>query len=331
MAKIFKAQEFVDIVRGIAMNNKTLYVYGCFGAPMNNTNKKRYSNNYAYNAQPARTAKINAASADTFGFDCVNLIKGVLWGWKGDQSKTYGGAVYASNGVPDTNANGMMNYCSEVSSDFSNIELGEVVHLDGHIGVYIGDGLVVECTPIWKDGVQITGLGNIGGVSGYNNRTWSRHGKLDFIDYSKPEPVDPFPGVSDEELAARVWAGEFGNNPERQEALGIRYEAVQELVNQGVGKPEEPEAPTEPEKPVEPVKTEIVEGDTVIVNGVGTASSDGSGLKTKHFENVPMKVIGISGNTSRPNRYALNQYNRGNVHDWSAVTGWFRGQDITKE
>ena len=44
-----------------------------------------------------------------------------------------------------------------------------------------------------------------------------------------------------------------------------------------------------------------------------------------------MKVIGISGNTSRPNRYALNQYNRGSVHDWSAVTGWFREQDITKE
>ena len=66
MAKIFKAQEFVDIVRGIAMNNKTLYVYGCFGAPMNNTNKRRYSNNYAYNAQPARKSKINAASANTF-------------------------------------------------------------------------------------------------------------------------------------------------------------------------------------------------------------------------------------------------------------------------
>jgi hypothetical protein len=321
MAKIFKAQEFVDIVKGIAKNNKTLYVYGCFGAPMSNTNKNRYSNNYAYNAQPARTAKIKAASADTFGFDCVNLIKGVLWGWKGDKNKTYGGAVYASNGVPDTNANGMMNYCSEVSSNFSNIELGEVVHLDGHIGVYIGDGLVVECTPIWKDGVQITGLGNIGGVSGYNNRTWSRHGKLDFIDYSKPAPVDPFPGVSDEELAARVWAGEFGNNPERREALGIRYEGVQALVDKGVGKPKEPE---------KPVKTEIAEGDTVIVNGVGTASSDGSGAKTRHFENVPMKVIGISGNTSRPNRYALNQYNRGNIRDWSAVTGWFREQDITK-
>ena len=32
-----------------------------------------------------------------YGFDCVNLIKGVLWGWSGDASKTYGGAAYKSN------------------------------------------------------------------------------------------------------------------------------------------------------------------------------------------------------------------------------------------
>ena len=60
------------------------------------------------------------------------------------------------------------------------------------------------------------------------------------FDYQPPtEKVDPFPGVSDEELAKRVWAGEFGDNPERAEKLGTRYEPVQALVNKGVGKPEE--------------------------------------------------------------------------------------------
>lgn len=47
---------------------------------------------------------INAASADTFGFDCVCLIKGVLWGWHGDKNAVYGGATYTSNGVPDIGA-----------------------------------------------------------------------------------------------------------------------------------------------------------------------------------------------------------------------------------
>ena len=173
-----------------AVNCKTLYIYSCFGAPMNTKNKQRYTNNCAYNKQPSRTAKINACSSDTFGFDCVNLIKGILWGWNADINKTYGGAVYGSNGVPDTNANGMFhNNCYDKTTDFSNIIPGEFVWMEGHIGVYIGDNLVIECTPIWKDGVQITGLGNKGGKSGYNTRTWTQHGKSNFIEY--PEAPTP--------------------------------------------------------------------------------------------------------------------------------------------
>ena len=94
----------------------------------------------------------------------------------------------------------------------------------------------------------------------------------------------------------------------------------------------------EPEKPVNPTPTEtekeddkeIKVGDTVIVNGVGTASSDGSGAKTKKYTDQKMKVIGISNNTSRPNRYALNQYNKGTVGKWSDVTGWFSINSIRK-
>lgn len=70
---------------------------GCFGAPMNAANKKRYCNNHSYNKQATRQKMIMAASADTFGFDCVCLIKGLLWGWNGNASKTYGGAGYAIN------------------------------------------------------------------------------------------------------------------------------------------------------------------------------------------------------------------------------------------
>ena len=55
-----------------------------------------------------------------------------------------------------------------------------------------------------------------------------------------PAPNDPFPGVSDEELAKRVWAGEFGNGDERKAKLGSRYASVQALVNKGVGKPSTP-------------------------------------------------------------------------------------------
>ena len=85
--------EFVAKLKDIATNYKTLYVMGCFGAPMTTANKKRYTQNHSYNKQASRTAMINAATSDTFGFDCVCLIKGVLWGWSGDKNKTCGGAV----------------------------------------------------------------------------------------------------------------------------------------------------------------------------------------------------------------------------------------------
>ena len=83
--------EFVKNAKDIANNYKTLYVLGCFGSPMNATNKKRYTSNYSYNK--SRASIINAASSDTFGFDCVCLIKGILWGWNGNANKTYGGAI----------------------------------------------------------------------------------------------------------------------------------------------------------------------------------------------------------------------------------------------
>lgn len=181
-----KSEEFVNKLKDIANNYKTLYVLGCFGAPMNSANKKRYINAYAYNKK--RADMINSASADTFGFDCVCLIKGVLWGWNGDKNKTYGGAVYCSNGVPDVGADEIMNYCTEVSTNFNNIEVGEVVHMSGHVGVYVGDGLVVECTPKWDNDVQITALANIGKKDGYNSRSWTNHGKLKWIEYTKIKP-----------------------------------------------------------------------------------------------------------------------------------------------
>ena len=175
-----------------AANSKTLYVYACFGAPMTQKNKERYSNNCAYNRQESRKKKILSASNDTFGFDCVNLIKGILWGWNADVNKTYGGAVYNSNGVPDTNANGMFqNYCYNKSKDFSNVEPGEFLWMNGHIGVAITKKLGIECTPIGKDGVQITSINC--DVPGYMRRDWAEHGKSNFIEYGKdPDKIKEY-------------------------------------------------------------------------------------------------------------------------------------------
>lgn len=188
-----KARDFTSKAIDIANNYKTLYVMGCFGAPMTSANKKRYTSNYAYNKKAARKKMIMNASANTFGFDCVCLIKGILWGWNGNTKATYGGAKYCSNGVPDFGSDGIMNYCTGVSKDFKNIVVGEIVHMKGHVGIYIGNGLVVECSPAWQNKVQITACANIGKKSGYNNRKWVNHGKLKFIEYEKEPTPTPTP------------------------------------------------------------------------------------------------------------------------------------------
>ena len=180
--------EFVEKLLDIEANYRTLYVMGCFGAPLNEANKKRYTTNHEYNKKTTRTKMINNATDDTFGFDCVNMIKAVLWGWNGDKNKSYGGAKYQSNNVPDIGADTMITKCKDLSTDFSKIEIGEAVWLKGHIGIYIGNGLAVECSPKWDNSVQITACNKT--VEGYNKRNWTSHGKLPYIEYKSVEAVE---------------------------------------------------------------------------------------------------------------------------------------------
>ena len=179
----------------VAKNYKTLYVMGCFGAPLTGANISRYCNNHAYNQQENRKAMIKARANQTppyFGFDCVCMIKAILWGWSGNQARHYGGANYISNGVPDISADQMIKVCTEVSEDFSKIEVGEVVWMPGHIGVYVGDGKAVECTPKWANGVQITACNR--GIKGVHRRNWKKHGKLPYVEYSV-ETVENSPNI----------------------------------------------------------------------------------------------------------------------------------------
>lgn len=178
------AAELAYKVRDIAQNCKTVYVYGAFGQPVTEELIKQKEAQYAWFYTTARKAKIAKTYGKGYwGFDCVNLIKGVLWGWSADDKANHGGAKYASNGVPDINADTMIARCKNVSTNFSTIEIGEVVWTDQHIGVYIGEGLAVECTPSWKNCVQITAVKNIGTKAGYNARAWKKHGKLPYVSY----------------------------------------------------------------------------------------------------------------------------------------------------
>lgn len=185
---------------------------------MTASNKKRYCNNNDYNKDAKRQKMINSSSLDTFGFDCVCLIKGILWGWNGNLNHVYGGATFVKN-IPDLSIATMTSksYSAGNSSNFSSLIVGELLYIGtGHIGIYIGDGLAVECTPAWKNKVQITAVGNIGPKEGYPTRMWKKHCKANFIEYVEDtKPTEPAnPSSSDNFLGGRGYLkyGDKGSN-----------------------------------------------------------------------------------------------------------------------
>lgn len=175
------ANELIKAVRDIAAL-KTSYVWGGIGAKITEASLAEKVKQYpSHNQTHAANARRYLGAG--YMFDCVCLIKAVLWGWTKEKADR-GAVPYATNGVPDVSADGMIAQCREVSTDFAKIVPGEVVWMSGHIGVYIGDGKVVECTPVWANGVQITKLGS----NGYQARKWTKHGKLPWVAYATAKP-----------------------------------------------------------------------------------------------------------------------------------------------
>lgn len=177
-----KANVFISKLYDIATTQKTVYAWGMFGSKITQASigakAKQYPSWYTDQKLNSVFSPLYESNPPVWGFDCVGLVKGVLWGWSGDESRSQGGAVYLGNGVPDLSADAMIGKCSEVNSNMNSIAVGEFLWLKGHCGVYIGNGKVVESTPAWKNGVQITAL---------TARRWLKHGKLPWVEYSVKE------------------------------------------------------------------------------------------------------------------------------------------------
>ena len=105
--------------------------------------------------------------------DCVGLIKG--YGWLDPTDQSIG---YASNGMPDYGANQMYQSAVDAGADHGSMStmpdiVGLAVWKEGHIGVYIGDGYVIEAMST-KKGVVKTEV---------EGRGWQGWCKIPYIDY----------------------------------------------------------------------------------------------------------------------------------------------------
>ena len=135
-----------------------------------------------------------------YEFDCVCYIKSILWGWNNEKSG-HGGAKYCSNGVPDIGTEQMIGVCHNVSTDFSKLKVGEMVYMNGHVGICakiptkneLGD--IYEATTGWGTKKVIKSQININGARTYNGRggskPWTKHGFLPYVDYNvTPKPTE---------------------------------------------------------------------------------------------------------------------------------------------
>lgn len=120
-----------------------------------------------------------------WNFDCVILIKAILWGWNENKNASHGGAIYGSNGVKDDSTEELIKRCTNVSNDFNNLVPGELVYLPGHVGIYIGDGKVIEATSDYENKVIKTNIDSNGNrtYKGKQILRWQKHGKLPYINY----------------------------------------------------------------------------------------------------------------------------------------------------
>lgn len=60
--------------------------------------------------------------------------------------------------------------------------------MSGHVGIYVGDGMVAESTPRWEGqphGVKLTVCHNVSNKAGVRGRKWTKHGKLPWVDYTE--------------------------------------------------------------------------------------------------------------------------------------------------
>lgn len=114
------------------------YWFGCFGQKASEVlydqKRRQYPRYYAATDFPSQYGmKVH---------DCAGLIKGYFWTDSPDDVSPR----YCTNGMPDWSADTLYEKCKKKSTVMATLpEIpGIAVFMKGHVGVYIGDGWVIE-------------------------------------------------------------------------------------------------------------------------------------------------------------------------------------------
>lgn len=149
----------------------TRYGWGCWGQPISLAIISQKARQYPSHYNTARKAALTLLVGRGFLLDCVGLIKGYYWGG------SIGGSKVGYDVASDVDANNMYYRAKNKGHILAMPEIpGLCVQMDGHIGVYIGNGQVIESTRgYYGDGVVQTNLWD---------REWQHWLECPYIEYA---------------------------------------------------------------------------------------------------------------------------------------------------
>lgn len=181
--------------------------------------------------------------------DCLGFVHCLVNGFTGDKKKLGGGAVMDAFVLSTDEASTLNNYCTNISTDFSKITKGELLYMDGHVGLYIGDVQpfkdgrvfnVAECTMAFGGGGMLTYVDNEGRrfnhKGGSRSSTWEAHGKFKQIQYTKKGDKKVLTPLEILTVVKDTINNKYGNNPQREKTLtkkygSVIYRKVQDIIN----------------------------------------------------------------------------------------------------
>lgn len=181
---VYNSDEYVSLLKHIANDLKTEYI-------------NRYPYNLGYRH-----------SNGAFSWDCFNLVKSIIWGWKETNIIGSFAKPDLSTGLGDWAGAKILSCCNNISNDFGSVLPGAFILFsdNDHAGTFIGDIKidndrvvnVVECTTAWKaNGVTFSYVDKNGNRYNYKGGIqagkWLKYGYLPWIDYKKePIPMKTF-------------------------------------------------------------------------------------------------------------------------------------------
>ena len=190
---IFTKKEFVDLLYK-CLDTNNIYVNGGFGVNLSIPSQvERYTTNNEYNREHADEIKACAEKGHGWGWDCICLIKSLLWGFNFNEKEKYGGAKYKSNGIDDYSTSGFFKHCCYGQKWIEKTDVipeGAILWTEGHIAVSIGNGLVIESTRYGGAKVRIAGIRGIYKGKDYPLRTFDKWGYCQFILYEDRKKGD---------------------------------------------------------------------------------------------------------------------------------------------